>query len=312
MPQKPVACTVNVVFSSDWELSPGAGFRDAKEDLRRCIPVDACEEIKLELRTPGGGGMRLDTIFPALRPGPDFKVLVVMAHTAPVSAAGKPDPKHVSGQYLSLSAKGVFAYIQFERAAALIRKTAKSARYDMILLACCQGDKLLELLKPAMHSDGVIAYFGGPDESPTDGVHLFLAQDMVEKALELLHARVAAGAPLSAVELFRQLYTQLGQEYVGPSDARRLDKDGNGEYLYSEYVLTRSSESVLAHPAYVKDYMLAGHLHGFAMASGELVDGLDLVAERAELMAQVQRDADRAHGEKKKEGEADAPPSSRG
>jgi hypothetical protein len=143
-----------------------------------------------------------------------------------------------------------------------------------------------------MKPDGVVAYFGGPDESPTDGVHLFLAQDMVEKALELIHACVAAGEPLNAAELFRRIYTQLGHEYMGPSDQRRLDKDHNGEYLYAEYVLTSSSEAILKDPAYVKDYTLAGHLHGCAMDAGELVDDA-LKAKRTEFMAQAQRDIDR-------------------
>jgi hypothetical protein len=218
-------------------------------------------------------------------------VLVILAHTAP---AAKPDPRHSSGQFLSLGAKGALAFIQFEHAASAIKKSAKRIKYDLIILACCQGDKLFPLLRPAMKSDGVVVYFGGPDESPTDGVHLFLAQDMVEKALELIHACVASGEPLNAAELFYRVYTQLGYEYLGPSDQRRLDKDHNGEYLYAEYVLTSSSEAILKHPAYVQDYTLAGHLHGCAMDAGELVDDA-LKAKRAEFMAQAQRDIDREH-----------------
>ena len=287
----PVVC-INVVLSKEWELSPDAGPGDTVADLERCI---RCGEAKVVVRT-ASGGMRLDSIFRPLEPGTHFNVLVIMAHTAPVNPADKPDPKHLSKQYLSLSAKGVFAFIQFERVAGLIKKTIKHNKYDMSLLACCQGDKLLELLKPVMRSDGVIVYFGGPDESPTDGVHLFLAQDMAEKVLELIHDCVSAGEQLNAVKLFRQLYVQLGREYVGPSDEHHLDTDDNGEFLYSKYVLTCSSEAVLKHPEYVKDYMLAGHLHGCAMDVGELVPSLDLIPERARIMAQVQRDVDREHG----------------
>lgn len=294
MSRRRLVALINAVVSGDWELTGGAGSKDAVEDLMRCIPPEERDRILLVLRV-ASRGMTLETIFPSLKPGLNFNVLIIMAHTAPVNPADKPDPKNLSGQYLSLSAKGVFAFIQFERVASLIKKTVKHTKYNMILLACCQGDKLLELLLPCMQSDGVIVYFGGPDESPTDGVHLFLAQDMVEKTLELIHACVAADEPLNAVELFHQLYTQLGQEYVGPSDQRRHDKDQNGEFIYSEYVLTMSSEGVLKHPGYLKDYMLAGHLHGYAVDVGELVPFLDLIPERAKIMARVQRDVDLAH-----------------
>jgi hypothetical protein len=293
MSRRRLVALINAVVSGDWELTDGAGSKDAVEDLMRCIPADERDRILLLLRVVRDK-MKLGTIFPPLKPGLNFNVLVIMAHTAPANPASAPDPEHLSGQYLSLSAKGGCAYIQFERVASLIKNSVKHARYNMILLACCQGDKLLELLLSCMQSDGVIVYFGGPDESPTDGVHLFLAQDMVEKTLELIHACVTADEPLNAVELFHQLYTQLGQEYVGPSDQRRHDKDQNGEFIYSEYVLTMSSEGVLKHPGYLKDYMLAGHLHGYAVDVGELVPFLDLIPERAKIMAKVQRDVDLA------------------
>jgi hypothetical protein len=291
---KRLAAVINAVVSGDWELTEDAGAKATSQDLLRCIPPEERDRISLVMRVVSRG-MKLETIFPSLEPGPNFKVLIIMAHTAPVNPANKRDPKHLSGQYLSLSAKGVFAFIQFERVASLIRKTVTRTKYNMILLACCQGDKLLQLLLPFVQPDGVIVYFGGPDESPTDGVHLFLAQDMVEKTLELIHACVAADEPLNAVELFHQLYTQLGQEYVGPSDQRRHDKDENGEYIYSQYVLTTSSEGVLKHPGYLKDYMLAGHLHGYAANIGELVPSLDLIPARARVMARVQQDVDRKH-----------------
>jgi hypothetical protein len=308
MPRRLVAL-INAVLSSDWELTAGVGVKDAIKDLMGCIPAEEHDRVSLLLRT-ASRGMTLETIFPSLKPGLHFKVLVIMAHTAPVNPADKPDPKHTSGQYLSLSAKGVFSFIQFERIASLIRKTVKRAKYDMVLLAFCQGDKFLELLMPCMQSDGVIVYFGGPDESPTDGVHLFLAQDMVEKTLELIHACVAADEPLNAAELFRKLYTQLGQEYVGPSDKRRHDKDENDEFVYAEYVLTHSSESVLNHPGHLKDYTLAGQLHGYAMDVGELVAKNGLVAERAALMTQVQIDVDGKHSKPDDAGPASNAPSS--
>ena len=289
----PHTVLINAAVSFDWELTPGSRGSEAVEDLQRCIPADARDTIEFVLRT-GSPGKSLTYMFPLLKPGATFTALVIMAHTAPVNAAAKPDPRHISGQFLSLGAKGALAFIQFEHAASAIKKSAKRIKYDLIILACCQGDKLFPLLRPAMKSDGVVAYFGGPDESPTDGVHLFLAQDMVEKALELIHACVASGEPLNAAELFYRVYTQLGYEYLGPSDQRRLDKDHNGEYLYAEYVLTSSSEAILKHPAYVKDYTLAGHLHGCAMDAGELVDDA-LKAKRAEFMAQAQRDINREH-----------------
>jgi hypothetical protein len=295
MSRRRLVALINAVVSGDWELTEGVGVKDASQDLLRCIPPEERDGISLVMRV-ASRGMTLETIFPSLRPGLNVNALIIMAHTAPVNPADKPDPKHPSGQYLSLSAKGVFAFIQFERVASLIQRTVRRTKYNMILLACYQGDKLLKLLLPSVRSDGVIVYFGGPDESPTDGVHLFLAQDMVEKTLELIHACVAADEPLNAVELFHQLYTQLGQEYVGPSDQRRHDKDHNGEYIYSEYVLTTSSEGVLKHPRYLKDYMLAGHLHGYDVDMGELVPFLDLITERSMVMAQVQRDVDREPG----------------
>jgi hypothetical protein len=239
--------------------------------------------------------MNLGNIFPVLRSEPStFAVLVVMAHTAPVNADAKPDPKNRSGQLLSLSSKGALSFIPFEKIAAAIRKTTRRVKYDLVLLACCQGDKLAPLLESATKPDGVIVCFGGPHESPTDGVHMFLAQDAVEKALELMHACVVAGETLNSAELFRRIYTELGREYLGPSDQRRFDKDSNGEYLYAHYVLSCSSSEALQLPDYVKDYTFAGHLHGFMAGGNDLADD-KLKARRAEFMAQAQRDVDREH-----------------
>ena len=290
---QPLKVLINAVVANDWELTSGAGAKDSVEDLERCIP-NKDGTVKIVLRIPSPG-INLSNIFPILKPeSASFAALVIMAHTAPVNPAAKPDPKNRSGQLLSLSAKGALAFVPFERVAAAIKKTTKHARYDLVLLACCQGDKLFPLFPSAVKPDGVVMYFGGPDESPTDGVHLFLAQDMVEKTLELIHVRLTAGDPLNSVELFRLVYTELGREYMGPSDLRRLDKDLNGEYLYAKYMLTCSSESALKLPDYVKDYMLAGRLQGCAMGVGALVDDT-LKAKRAEFMEQAQRDVDREH-----------------
>jgi hypothetical protein len=298
-----VKVVVHCAVSDDWH-SKNTSDLNTETWYRLCVDKKLLEEkiFEITIRKPKKG-QGLPFLFPKVKAAvtpddvTDLHVLALNAHSAPAgnSTTKKENP---SQQLLSFGEVGKMAYKPFEEVAKVIKQSVKSgAKYDLILLGCCQGIFLQELLMTAVSKTGVIAYFGDKGEADDDGVAAFLAQDLVEKSLEVISDMVKEDPTqdLEAVNIMKKVYVTLGEDYIGP-DQDRLKKDSLGEFVYSKFVLDKSVNEAMKAPDFVEGFTYAGNLH-LATAEGDLVTP-ELKEERANYLRarEVQINAQAAAG----------------
>lgn len=293
---------VHVVSPKDWCPREG-GDLDAELWYGECMVKHP--RIKFSHKTPLAN-QGLPYLFPKIPRDVDdrtFVVLVLTAHTAPAAGDVSLPPSH-SRQYISFADQGAMAYKTFEEVAAAIKNTipggvkSKGRKYDLIVLACCQGHLFRRLIMPAMSKEGCIVFFGKDGEEPTDGVSMFLAQDLVEKLLEILSDSIKADKAIVVRDVLAELYTTVGEDYVGP-EADQMKKSLSGEYEYCTMYLDRSANAARGAPGFVEGYTFAGNLNMLTANDEEDLVTPELVERRRMHMAACLQKANDEYVEKR-------------
>ncbi len=289
---------MHCVVSSDWQDEKTSDL-NAEKWFKGCV-TDAPIKIEIRMTKKGQG---VSYLFPKVKSEPNsedvLQVLTINAHSAPAGESTK-KKQNPSRQLLSLGETGAMAFKPFEEVAKAIKQSVagkSGKKYDLILLGCCQGVHLQELLMSSLNNGGVIAYFGKHGEADDDGVASFLAHDLVEKTLEAIKDTLKEDPTqdLEAVNIMKKVYVTLGEDYIGP-DQDRLKKDSLGEFVYSKFVLDKSINEAMKAPDFVEGFTYAGDLH-LATAEGDLVTP-ELKEERANYLRarEVQINAQAAAG----------------
>ncbi len=224
----------------------------------------------------------------------DVRIFSLLAHSAPYPPAEKPLRKNDPMQLMSFG-EGDKLFVPFLTVASAIRDLTvrKANKYHFLLLGCCQGDKLVPLLKGVTTTDGVLVYFGA-DEDDQDGAAEGLIAEFWEKLLENVKDRVDQGLPLDCKEVFEISFVEAGQLYLAPT-GQEDEREPNGDFKYLRLFMDKSVKNAEKDPAFVKDYTFAGDLHAL-MGGLELVTP-ELKARRERFFAEKQREVDQAQEE---------------
>jgi hypothetical protein len=273
----PLVILVVSIVANDWlpkKNLKGNEDMNARDNYPKCVEAPREKGFVFDGRVPKN--QNLDDLLAA--PPVDESVLRVLIITAHTSYTQDGPLK----EYLSLSVKGVLSMITFE---AVVESLDKEQKFDLIILACCQGHKLAKMILEKGLVNKCIVFFGSDGECKEDGVHAFVAQDLVEKGLEMFSDAVLRGETnLSAEEMMKKLYITLGEEYVYP-EALKLSKTPGGDYESAEYYLKESMMDTEGRPGYVKDHMFGGNLRIFNWKGDDLVTE-ELKEKREVFMAQ--------------------------
>lgn len=279
--KKPPVINVVSIVADDWlpeEDKEGSEDMDAKNNYPKCVDATPGEGFVFENRT--ATELDLKSLFTAPSVGEDvLSTLVITAHTS----YNKRGPKGSSKECLSLSGTGPKAMITFEHVVQLLEKGSMDRNFDLIILACCQGHKLAKMILEKGLVNKCIVFFGSEGERKEDGAHAFVAQDLVEKFLEMASDAVLRGETnLSAEEMMKKLYITLGEEYVYP-EALKFLKTPGGDYVYARYVLDQSMLETEKLPDYELDHTFGGKLC-IRTADGRDLVTADLKQARVDFM----------------------------
>jgi hypothetical protein len=289
----PVIEVVSIV-AADWlpeKFKGGSEDMDAKNNYPECVEATEKEGFVYNGREPENQDLEDLLAVPPV----DESVLVTLIITAHTSYTQDGRNKPLK-EYLSLSDTGKLSKITFEAVVKSLAKVSKKRQFDLIILACCQGHKLAKKILEKGLVNECIVFFGSKGERKEDGVHAFLAQDLVEKGLEMFSDAVRAGeTKLSGAEMMKKLYIRLGEEYVYPDELKLLQTPG-GDYEYARYELTKSMLDTEGSPDYVKDHVFGGKL-GILTFEGENLVTEELKKQREEFMAQKKADVESLHKE---------------
>jgi hypothetical protein len=266
------------------------GFKESDLDIAYWLGQLGMEDVMLVREPLGNQGLQY--LFPAMGDAA-CKVRIIVAHSFPYAddqpSKNKNDPRQCISlcEYVERGRQPKLSGKTFLELAAAVKG---KDRLDALIVGCCQGDKFAKLLTDKhLKPDAVVAFFGGPDEDPTDGVHTWVVAEFVEKFAETVKDRLHSDVPLDMEEIFKAVYVQMGEDNVGPSSKWDL-KTKAGDFEYAKIWLDMSSKTAEKHPSFVMDFTLAGDLHLHKNGIDLVTD--ELKAQRARYQQEVQRKVD--------------------
>jgi hypothetical protein len=223
-----------------------------------------------------------ETIFKP--PQGDFKVLSLLAHSAPLPSDLKKTGKNDPGQVMCY-AKG--KSMRFTEIAKYMNgaTSKKKDKYDLVLLGCCQGDKFAPLIKNIVSKDGLIVFYGGKDEDVEDGVAAGNVVEVWEVILQNVKEMLDSGKPVDLKRIFEESFVEVGIDYLAPSGLED-ELEPNGDFKYLRLVMNKSVKEAMKDPTFKQEFTYAGDIH--AILNGEDLVTPELLRRREARFAEQQ------------------------